>query len=504
VAISEIRGRASTDGDGTFQLKSPDRFYIDGEWVEPTTDAMIEVVTPSTEKPFIRVAEAAAQDMDRAVSAARRAFDEGPWPRMSVAERATYLRALAEGIRGRGEAIGFGQTSEMGALYSMSKFAGMGIGQTYEMYADLGERFDFVEKRVPGRGVAAAMRVFEPVGVVGAIVPWNAAGSLSAFKVGPALIAGCTVVLKSSPESPTAMYILAEVAEEIGLPAGVLNCLTADREVSETLVTDPRVDKISFTGSVAAGRRIASLCGERIARYTLELGGKSPGLILDDYDLAKAAQSFATATSIGMAGQTCASLTRVIIGRERHDEFVELVSDAYSKIRVGDPFDDQSQMGPLAMKRQYERVQHYIEMGTEEGAILATGGGRPAHLERGYYIEPAVFANVENSSTIAQEEIFGPVLSVIPAESEEEAIAMANDTIYGLNAVVFTNDADRAYRVARQLRSGTAAQNGAIYDWDIGFGGFKQSGIGREGGVNGLLSFVEPKTVLLMGEPTPL
>jgi len=308
------------------------------------------------------------------------------------------------------------------------------------------------------------------------------------------------VVVKASPEAPSASYFLAEICEEVGLPAGVINVLTADREVSEQLVRHPEVDKVSFTGSTAAGRRIASICGERIARCTLELGGKSPAVILDDYDVAKAAASIAGAAPI-MTGQVCASLTRIIVSRNRHDDLVDALAASFGRIRVGDPFDKDSQMGPLAMERQRDRVEKYIARGQAEGARLAAGGGRPAHLNRGYYVEPTVFGNVDNGHTIAREEIFGPVLSVIPADSEQQAIDIANDTIYGLNASVFTNDPDRAYAVGKELRSGTVGINGFKVDMSIGFGGFKQSGIGREGGIQGLYPYIEPKTLIFETAP---
>jgi len=291
-----------------------------------------------------------------------------------------------------------------------------------------------------------------------------------------------------------------EAAEEAGLPPGVLNVVTADREVSELLVRDPLVDKITFTGSTAAGRRIASLCGERIARCTLELGGKSAAVVLDDMDLGTAAATIAGAECF-LSGQVCSSLTRIVVSRHRHDEMVDALAAAFSQVRVGDPFDPQTQMGPLAARRQRDRVEGYIAKGVAEGATLATGGGRPKDLERGWYVEPTVFANVANASTIAQEEIFGPVLSVIPAANEQDAVAIANDTIYGLNSSVFTNDVDRARSVARQLRAGTVGHNAFRTDFGMAFGGFKQSGIGREGGTEGLLPFLETKTVILEDVP---
>jgi aldehyde dehydrogenase (NAD+) len=266
------------------------------------------------------------------------------------------------------------------------------------------------------------------------------------------------------------------------------------------LVRDPRVDKITFTGSTAAGRRIASICGERIARCTLELGGKSAAVILDDMDLAEAAKTLARAECM-LSGQVCSSLTRIVVNRSRHDALVEALAGTFSAVRVGDPFDSTTQMGPLVSGRQRDRVEGYIEKGKQVGATLVTGGGRPKDLDRGYYIEPTLFAHVDNSSIIAQEEIFGPVLSVIPAADEEDAVAIANDTIYGLNASVFTHDVDRARQVARRLRSGTVGHNAFRTDFGIAFGGFKQSGIGREGGVEGLLPFLETKTVILEDVP---
>jgi aldehyde dehydrogenase (NAD+) len=367
-------------------------------------------------------------------------------------------------------------------------------------YAALADTFPFEERAQPSLGGEFGLLVREPVGVVGAIIPWNAPMALICHKIGPALLAGCTIVLKSSPEAPGEGNVVAEVAEEIGLPAGVLNVLTADREVSELLVRNPDVDKITFTGSTAAGRRIASICGERIARCTLELGGKSAAVILDDMDLAVAAKTLARA-ECAISGQVCSSLTRIVVTRSRHDELLDALAASFSKVRVGDPFDEKTQMGPLVAERQRDRVEGYIAKGIDEGATLAAGGGRPKDLDRGFYVEPTVFGNVDNSSTIAREEIFGPVLSVIPAADEQDAVRIANDTIFGLNASVFTHDVDRARAVASELRSGTVGHNNFRTDFGMAFGGFKQSGIGREGGKEGLLPFLETKTVILEGTP---
>jgi acyl-CoA reductase-like NAD-dependent aldehyde dehydrogenase len=481
-------------------VRHADRFFVDGGWVEPSSDATIDVIDSGTEELYYSIAEAAPADVSRAVGAARHAFDEGPWPRLTHAERAEYLRALGAGLGERNDVLGQLWPRQSGALYKFAQYGGQIGAGVLGSYAALADTFPFEEECPPTAGGEFGLLVREPVGVVGAIIPWNAPMALICHKIGPALLAGCTVVLKSSPEAPGEAYVVAEVAEQIGLPPGVLNVLTADREVSELLVRDPGVDKITFTGSTAAGRRIASLCGERIARCTLELGGKSAAVILDDIDLGTAAATLARA-ECALSGQVCSSLTRIVVTENRHDELVDALASAFSQVRVGDPFDDRTQMGPLVAERQRDRVEGYIAKGVAEGAKLATGGGRPKDLERGWYVEPTVFGNVDNSSTIAREEIFGPVLSVIPAVDEQDAVRIANDTIYGLNASVFTNDVDRARAVAGQLRSGTVGHNAFRTDFGMAFGGFKQSGIGREGGKEGLLPFLETKTVILEGRP---
>lgn len=483
-----------------FSIRHPDRFFIGGEWVRPFSVAQFDVITPSTEVLYCRVAEAALADVDRAVAAARLAFDRGPWPQMPYAERAGYLQAMAREVAARADDLGEVWISEVGVISGVAKATVRTVADTYEYYAGLADAFEFQERHTPQAGGNAGFLVREPVGVVGAIVPWNGALGLIAYKIAPALLAGCTVIIKSSPESPGAALMMAEVAQSVGLPPGVINAITADREVSELLVRHPGVDKITFTGSSAAGKKIGAICGERIARCTLELGGKSAALILDDYDLGEAARSIC-GSAILLSGQVCSSLTRLVVSRHRHDEFVEALSAAFREVKVGDPFAEEIQMGPLAMRRQRERVENYIAKGRNEGATLAAGGSRPRHLDRGFFVEPTVFANVDNNMTIAREEIFGPVVSVIPVADEKAAIEVANDTVFGLNASVFTQDAARAYDVARQLRAGTVGHNSWRTDFSIAFGGFKQSGIGREGGREGLLPFLEVKTIILDDEP---
>ena len=484
-------------------IEYPGRFFIDGEWVSPSTGARIDVINPSTEELFVQVAEAQAADVERAVNAARQAFDLGPWPRMSPAQRAGYLREIAARLATRSADLADIWTSEVGILHGLANYQAELAPGIFQDYASLAETFAFEAPHKPRAGGKVGLLVREPVGVVAAIVPWNGPLPMIAHKIGPALLAGCTIILKASPEAPGAAYVMAEICEAVGLPRGVLNVLTADREVSEGLVRNPGVDKVTFTGSSAAGMKIASICGERIARCTLELGGKSPAVILDDYDLALAAQSISGSARL-VTGQVCSSLTRVIVTRQRHDELVEALAAAFSATRVGDPFSASTEMGPLAMARQRDRVEGYIAKGLAEGATLATGGGRPRELNRGFYVEPTVFGHVRNDMAIARDEIFGPVLSVIPADDEAQAVEIANDTVFGLNASVFTNDPERAYQVARQLRSGTVGHNSFRSDFSIAFGGFKQSGIGREGGVEGLLPFLESKTIILEGAPQHL
>ena len=439
--------------------------------------------------------------MDRAVDAAREAFDRGPWPRMSHAERAGYLRAIGEGLRGKAAEAGQIWPRESGALFAIAQYIAPRHGRRLRLLRRPRRHVPFEEPAKPTMGGDYGLLVREPVGVVGAIIPWNAPISLISYKIAPALIAGCTVVLKSSPEAPGAAYLFAEIAEDIGLPPGVLNVVTADREVSELLVRNPGVDKITFTGSTAAGG--GSLrCAASGSPAALSSSAASPPPSSSTTWTSEAAAGAISGAECFLTGQVCSSLTRLIVTRTATTSSSTPWPARSRRSGSATRSTRTTQMGPLAMSRQRDRVEGYIAKGIDEGATLVTGGGRPKDLDRGYYIEPTVFANVDNHSTIAQEEIFGPVLSVIPADDEDHAIAIANDTIYGLNASVFTNDVDRARQVAGQLRSGTVGHNAFRTDFGMAFGGFKQSGIGREGGVEGLLPFLETKTVILNGEPT--
>ena len=477
--------------DFSVGISHPDRLFIGGEWVTPASGRTFGIVDPATEEQFAEVAEADATDINRAVEAAKSAFE--PWSRLSHHERAIMLQAVAENLGARADELGHLWTRQMGVLHKLTPpFASVSMYQ-FEAAAALAETFPFEEPFTAATGRPGRI-LREPVGVVGAIVPWNGPLLLASLKVAPALLAGCSLVLKASAEAPLELYVLAEAIEKAGIPPGVFNLVTADRTASERLVVHPDVDKISFTGSVPAGKRIAALCAERIARVTLELGGKSPAVVLEDADIESVADAL-HASSIRMSGQICASLTRVIAVDEVYDKLVQALEARFVKTRAGDPYDPASDLGPLANRAQLDRVESYIKIGVSEGARLVAGGGRP-HA-KGYYVEPTLFADVDNNSTIAQEEIFGPVLSAIRAKDEAEAIRLANDTRFGLNASVFTEDEERAIRIARQIKSGTVSWNRYSVDFIGGFGGFKQSGIGREGGEEGLRAYLEAKTLLL-------
>jgi aldehyde dehydrogenase (NAD+) len=482
-------------------IKHPDRIYIDGQWIPAHSGRMIELVSPNTEQVIAAVAEADDTDMDAAVAAARTAFDCGPWPRMAPPERGVYLMKMLAHLRAREPELAKAWTAQMGGLASFAGPMHMGANMTFEMIAKMADTFQFVEKR-PTHVAHTALIAYEAVGVVAAIAPWNGPYGIMSSKLAYALVAGCTVIMKPSPETPLEAYILAEAAEAAGLPSGVVNLVCGHREASDHLVCNPGVDKVSFTGSTVAGRRIGSVCGERIARCTLELGGKSAAIVRDDFTTEQTAKLLASTITM-LSGQVCAMLSRVIVPRQRHDEIADAIATEMRKTVIGHSDDLATQLGPLAMKRQLERVEMYIEEG-KQTADLICGGGRPAHMNQGYFIEPTLFANVKNDSRIAQEEIFGPVLSLIACEDEEDAIRIANDSNYGLSGSVLTHDADAAYRIARAVRSGGVGMNGLRLDLGLPFGGFKQSGIGREGGTEGLRGCLESKTILLDDAPSGL
>lgn len=483
------------------RIAHPDRLFIGGAWVAPVRDTRLEIVSPNSEQVIARVAEATAEDMDHAVAAARRAFDQGSWPDTPPAERAALVRRWAGQLKERVGELSAAWTAQVGGLASFAPILHGGGVATLESIAALGESFAFVERR-PSFQVDTALVAREPVGVTVCIAPWNAPFNTLSSKVAYALVAGCTVVMKPSPETPLEAYIMAEAAEAAGFPPGVVNLVCGGRDASDHLVSNPGVDKVSFTGSTAAGKRIGEVCAGRVARCTLELGGKSAAIVRDDFPIEVAAAILGNTITV-MSGQVCAMLSRAIVPRARHDALAEAIAGVMRGIRIGHSDAPDTQLGPLAMQRQRERVEEYIRIGRET-ADLVTGGGRPTGFNQGYFIEPTLFANVDNRSRIAQEEIFGPVLCLIPAEDEEDAIRIANESDYGLNGSVLTADADAAYRIARRMRTGGIGQNGMRLEFGLPFGGFKQSGIGREGGVDGLMPYLETKTILLDAMPSTL
>jgi len=483
-------------------IKHPGKLFIGGEWVDAHSGRSIEIVNPNSEDVVARVAEADESDMDAAVAAARNAMDKGPWPTTPPAQRTAKLNEMIAHLEQRVPELAAAWTAQVGGLASFAPQMHGGAVMGLKGIAALGEQFEWVTQR-PGQGVDTVVMAREPVGVVAAIAPWNGPFAIMANKVFYALVAGCPVIMKPSPETPLEAYIIAEAAEAAGLPPGTVNLVPGHREASDHLVNNPGIDKVTFTGSTVAGKRIAEVCGSRIARCTLELGGKSAAIVRDDFPIEAAAAILGNTITV-MSGQVCAMLSRAIVPRKRHDELAEAIAGVMKGIKIGHSDDPEAQLGPLAMKRQLERVEMYIEEGRKSGADLITGGGRPAHMNKGYFIEPTLFANVDNTSRIAQEEIFGPVLCLIPAEDEEDAIRIANESDFGLNGSVFTTDPQAAYDIARRVRTGVVGQNGMRMEWSAPFGGFKQSGLGREGGEEGLWSYVETKTILLDGAPTVL
>ena len=478
---------------GNVSIKANDALFVGGQWVRPATERKLDVISPVTEDVVMTFPEASERDMDRAVSAAREAFDKGPWPNLSPQERGAYLLKVAEALSARLPELALAWTTQVGAPIGLTRYASGQAPGLFEYYGKLIQTYPLVDER--RRDDGALVRVVkEPVGVVAAITPWNAPLILLCYKVAAALAAGCTVVAKPSPETPVDAYILAECIEKAGIPAGVFNVLPAGREVGDYLIRHPGIDKVSFTGSTAAGKHIAAVCAQRLTRTSFELGGKSAAIVLEDADLGHVLPSLVP-FSMPITGQVCFSLTRVLTPVSRKQEILEAYVAAVSRMKVGDPLDPGTHMGPLSLKRQVERVQGYINKGRQEGAKLTLGGGRPKGLDRGFFIEPTVFSDVSTTMTIAQEEIFGPVVSFISYDGIEDAIQKANDTVYGLHGAVYTRDPEQGYRIARRVRSGSVTVNGLIVDPKMPFGGFKQSGQGREGGIEGLDPYFEVKTI---------
>jgi aldehyde dehydrogenase (NAD+) len=477
-------------------MREHQRLFIGGEWVEPAGTSTIDVISPHSEELVGRVPEGTAADIDRAVAAARDAFDNGEWPRLSPEERMAAVQKFSEVYAAHIPDMAAVITEEMGSPISFSNLAqSPAPWMMLNTFLQVAAEYPWEERRQGVLGGDVIVRR-EPAGVVGAIVPWNVPQFVIMSKLAPALIAGCTIVVKPSPETPLDAFLMADLLNEAGIPKGVVSVIPAGREVGEHLVRHPGVDKIAFTGSTAAGRRIASICGEQLKRVSLELGGKSAAIILDDADLAATVEGLKFA-SLMNNGQACVAQTRILASRDRYDEVVDAVSGMVGALAVGDPENEATEVGPLVAERQQERVEKYIAVGQEEGAKVAVGGnGRPSGLEKGWYVKPTVFSGVDNSMRIAREEIFGPVLAVIPYDDTDDAVRIANDSEYGLAGSVWTGDIDQGLDIARRVRTGTYGVNQYTMDFIAPFGGYKGSGLGREFGVEGLSHYVELKSIV--------
>jgi aldehyde dehydrogenase (NAD+) len=471
-------------------LKEYPKFYINGAWTDPEKPATIDVINPATEEVITQISAGAAADVDKAVAAARAAFPA--FSQSSKAERMDLLKRIIEVYDTRMEDIAQAVSAEMGAPIGLARAAqaGAGKGHLASTLKALGE-MEFEEQR----GVTRILR--EPIGVVGLITPWNWPLNQITAKVAPAIAAGCTMVLKPSEVAPISGTIFAEVMHEAGVPAGVFNLVNGDGpSVGQVMAAHPGIDMMSFTGSTRAGIIVAKTAADTVKRVSQELGGKSPNIILADADFAPAIQR-GVFSCFGNSGQSCNAPTRMLVLQDRHDEAMGIAKAAAEMHKVGDPQQAGTMLGPVVSEAQFKKIQGLIEAGIKDGATLVTGGtGRPEGLDKGYFVRPTIFGNVTNDMTIAREEIFGPVLSILPYKTEEEAIAIANDTVYGLSASVESKDLKHAAQVARQIRAGQVRIQSSVRDSSAPFGGYKQSGNGREFADWGIHDFLEVKAVI--------
>src|SRR5215218_6473719 len=472
-----------------------DKLFIGGKWVEPASSEVIEVRSPATGELVGKVPLATEADVNAACAAARKAFDEGPWPQMAPQERAAILAAAIKGMEARADELKYLLAAETGQPQTIVDMMQYGAAMSaFQYYAAAADKFTWRDFRQGVYGETMVLR--EPIGVVAAVTAWNVPFFLAANKLGPALIAGCTIVVKPAAETPLSLFAMAEMFAEAGLPEGVLSVVPGGPETGRALTANPEIDKFTFTGSSAVGKEIGKLAAEKLKPCSFELGGKSAAIILEDADL-DSTLPMLVFSGLMNTGQACVAQTRILAPRSRYDEVVEKLAAAVSAMPVGLPDNAGAMIGSLISEKQRERVEAYIKKGVEEGARLVTGGGRPEGLDSGWFIEPTLFADVDNSMTIAQEEIFGPVLAVIPYDTEDDAVRIANDSVYGLAGSVYTTDNDKAMKIASKIRTGTYAVNMYAFDPGAPFGGYKNSGIGRENGPEGIEQYTQAKSVLL-------